>query len=408
MSTDAIKVLLVEDDRAFARLVERILISSEQKFEVSVAGFLRDAKDCVLKVTPDIVLADMYLPDGKGIELLSVQSECAFPLVILTGQGSEETAVEVIKAGALDYVVKSSETVYDMPHVVKRALGQWHNILERKRAEHSLREAHDELEKRVEDRMIDLQLANEMLRRQLTKRINAEKELVAYQQKLRSLTSKLTLTEDHERRRIASGLHDNIIQPLIFLKIKLDSLMGSGESCEIDDQYVEMKGIIDDLVKMTRSFTFDLSYPILHELGLEPAIDEWLKQEIQEKHGLTAVFATDDADKPLDDDMRSLLFEAVKELLINMVKHAGAQQAKVTVSRKNDLISICVEDDGVGFGSSELTTNFSDGSGFGLFSIRERLSYLGGNLAIESQPGRGSRIILEAPLKKETLIQERC
>jgi signal transduction histidine kinase len=142
-----------------------------------------------------------------------------------------------------------------------------------------------------------------------------------------------------------------------------------------------------------------LSYPILYELGFEAAVAEWLTDQIQEKHRIKTEFEDDGYQKPLDDDIRVLLFRNVRELLINVVKHAQANKVKVSIRRVNEHINVNVEDDGVGFDPIEVMSMATKRAEFGLFSIRERLEQLGGLIEIDSEPGRGSKITMTAPLK---------
>jgi signal transduction histidine kinase len=133
-------------------------------------------------------------------------------------------------------------------------------------------------------------------------------------------------------------------------------------------------------------------------LGFEKAL-EWLAEEVQKQHGVTTLFENDGKPKPLDDDVRVLLFRTVNELLINVVKHAQAQKTKVSVRRDRDNIKINVEDDGIGFDVSKTQHHVDKAGGFGLFRIRERLNYLGGQIKIESEPNRGTRVSLVVPVK---------
>jgi len=233
----------------------------------------------------------------------------------------------------------------------------------------------------------------------ITKRKRAEEKLLDDKKQLRSLTSELSLTEERERRCIAEGLHDSIIQPLVFLDIKLDSLKKSAKQRGLIDSLDEMRTTIGELIEMTRGFTFDLSSSVVYELGIEAAIEEWLTTNVREKYAIATIFEDDGQSKPLDDDMRAFLFKAVRELLINVVKHAGAGSVKVSAARDEDKIKICVEDDGAGFEYLKKKAGLSGSSGYGLFSIRERLHYLGGSFDIESKLGHGTRVALTAPLK---------
>lgn len=237
----------------------------------------------------------------------------------------------------------------------------------------------------------------------IAERKRVESELREYQEKLRSMASKLTLSEEHERRRIANGLHDSIIQPLAFIKMKLETLLKKEETG--DELMASLRRMLEEtsgLMAMTRGFTFELSYPILYEFGLEAAMDEWLREEIREKHGLKTAFNDDSEDKPLEDDMRSFLFGAFRELLVNVIKHAEAKKINVAVSREGDKIAICVRDDGVGFDCAQRRPVLAKGSGFGLFGIRDRLEYLGGDFKIESEVGCGTVVVLRAPLQQGT------
>jgi signal transduction histidine kinase len=217
---------------------------------------------------------------------------------------------------------------------------------------------------------------------------------------LRSLSSELSLTEQRERRRIAVDLHDHIGQTLAISRIRLDAVQESASSEDASKRLEEIGTFIDQAIGYTRSLTFQLSPPVLYEVGFEAAL-EWLAEHIQEQYGLSCTFEEDGESRQLDENVRVLLFQAVRELLINVVKHARAHHARISVRREDDHIRITVQDDGVGFDPSELRSHAGSGGGFGLFNIRERLDYLGGELRIDSEPGRATRMILIAPLKTD-------
>ncbi|MCP4537584.1 MAG: response regulator [Chloroflexi bacterium] len=141
MDRRTIHILLVEDDQGHTKLIRRAFdrASSDTQFNLTAASSLEKARDCLTEFLPDMVIADWILPDGQGVELLLIGDEPyktrPFPVVIMTSHGDEHMAVEAIKAGALDYVVKSTDTLADMPHVVERALREWGYITDRRRAE---------------------------------------------------------------------------------------------------------------------------------------------------------------------------------------------------------------------------------------------------------------------------------
>jgi PAS domain S-box-containing protein len=233
----------------------------------------------------------------------------------------------------------------------------------------------------------------------ITERKWAEERILTYQGQLRSLMTELSLIEERERRHIATELHDNISQTLAITKIKLGMAQGLTSSTDWVGSLNEIGELIDQAIQYTRSLTFELSPPILYELGLEAGI-EWLTEQIQEKHGIQIGFEDDQQPKPMSEEIRLTLFKTTRELLINIVKHAQASKAKVSIWREDISIRIRVEDDGVGFSTSE-GKQLRKTTGFGLFNIRERVKYLGGDMVIESEPGRGSRVTLSAPLEEK-------
>lgn len=234
----------------------------------------------------------------------------------------------------------------------------------------------------------------------ITAQRQAQKRLLDYQKRLRDLTSEMSLTEERERRRLAIELHDQITQKLILFKINLGMLREKELPPELAEPLDEIYQHLDQIIQDTRLLTFDLSSPTLYELGLEAAVREWLYDEVWAKHGVRTEFENDEQLKPLNDDVRVVLYRAVRELLVNVVKHAQARQVKVYIGRNNNNIRIEVIDDGVGFAPS-LQSNKT--GGFGLFSIRERLSYLGGSIEIESEPNQGTYIALMAPIKRRRI-----
>jgi PAS domain S-box-containing protein len=215
--------------------------------------------------------------------------------------------------------------------------------------------------------------------------------------RLRALASELTLTEHRERRRIAQILHDHLQQLLVGAKIRLTVLRRSGDG-ETNQAAREIEGLVEASLTVSRSLTAELSPPIVNEAGWSPTL-EWLARWMADKHGLTVELAVEH-DAPVGaGDVRVLLFEAVRELLFNVVKHAQVKTAAVTLRRgPGGEMQIVVADNGVGFDPAMSRSAGAGGSGFGLFSIRERLDLVGGRLEVESTPSQGSRFTLTVPV----------
>ncbi len=235
----------------------------------------------------------------------------------------------------------------------------------------------------------------------ITERKQAEQKIQEYQQRLKALASQLTVTEETERHRIAADLHDHVGQSLALARMQIaaanKSVSDDGLTAKLDD----VSEILLRTVQDVRHLMFDLSSPTMHELGLRPAISEWLEEQIEKRCGIKTKFFDDIGYRhkiALDENVRAILFRNVRELLTNVVKHAQANQVSVSTEITDGVLTIVVQDDGVGFDhSSEIQSVKSDG-GFGLFSIKERMADLGGTLEIESEPGKACRAVLSVPL----------
>jgi len=232
----------------------------------------------------------------------------------------------------------------------------------------------------------------------ITMRKKAEAEIRINQEQLQSLASELSLTEERERRRLATDLHDHIGQALAVSKIKLGVLQKTVEVPELATPLGEVRELIERMIQDTRSLTFELSLPVLYELGFEAAV-EWFAKHVRAQHGVQVEVQREMKPIPMTDEIKVLLFRSVRELMMNIVKHAQAQHARVTIARVGDRVDVEVVDDGVGIADLKGFAKSGSSAGFGLFSIRERLHYLGGRVDMASKEGEGTRVTLTVPLK---------
>lgn len=232
--------------------------------------------------------------------------------------------------------------------------------------------------KRVEDALRDALARIEALRRE----------------QVQSLASELLLAEERERRRLAVDLHDGLNQTITLAWLKLDQLRAAAPP-ELRTAIREVTDLVGLANQSARSLTFQLSPPILYDLGFEPAL-QWLVEDVARTYGIDVSLEGPEDPSPLSERLRILLFRAVRELLINVAKHAGARQTRVVHERRADEIRITVEDDGQAFDPSAVGSR-----GMGLSAIRERLSHLGGEMNIQAEPGRGTRVTLVAPREVE-------
>jgi len=274
---------------------------------------------------------------------------------------------------------------------VRNAQGQivltvvgWQDITQRKEAENALRAAHEQLEQKVAHRTAELAHAK------------AELELRAGQ--LQAMAMELTQSEERERRRLAQVLHDHLQQLLVAARMKM-VLMRRRLRDERQGQTIsEIDELLDQCITESRSLTVELSPPVLYDAGLGAAM-AWLARQTEEKHELE-VRGTVAADtEPAELGTRILLFQAARELLFNVVKHAQASLAEIKLTRTDGQIRLEVGDNGIGFDAEQLNHHAGSRSGFGLLSIRERLELIGGRFEMDSAVGRGSRMVLYAPVE---------
>ncbi len=231
----------------------------------------------------------------------------------------------------------------------------------------------------------------------LTSRHQSEAVIRDYQARLQTMAFDAAVVEEQERRRIAVDLHDRIAQSLALAQMKLSAAnltLSAASRPELDMAIA----LLEQCGADARSLMFDLSPPVLYDLGLKQALS-WLAEDFEKRHGIHVELETDEQEQPLDDTTAALLFRAVRELLMNVVKHARTPAARVSLSWADRHVDVAVEDDGVGFASSGPGESRQ---GFGLFSVREQLGRLGGVVEVDSAPGTGTRIRLRVPFEPPT------
>jgi PAS domain S-box-containing protein len=234
---------------------------------------------------------------------------------------------------------------------------------------------------------------------QLEERVEQRtRDLVASRQHLLALTAELDRTERRLCSRLATELHDYLAQLLVLGRIKIGSARSrwTGADPLVANVITEVDDIFAKSIAYTRTLMAELSPPVL-QLGL-PAALRWLGEQMA-NHGLTVDFHTAQDDLPLPDDHVMLLYQSVRELLINVIKHAKTSRATLSIGFEGtDVLTIVVQDDGRGFDPNSLQTNAAS-EHFGIFSVRERMEALAGWCRTESAPGKGTTITLGLPLR---------
>ena len=237
-------------------------------------------------------------------------------------------------------------------------------------------------------------------KRDITESKLHDQQREVYARNLRAMNHQLLLAEDKERRRVAVDLHDGLGQILALVQMKLGVARPETSAVSLRKTCQDVSQLIDQAQHTVGALTFELSPPVLHELGFVPAA-RWLADDIKRRYGLTVAVEDDGQPKPIPEEIGMVLFRSLRELLINVAKHATTNKVTVILSRLDDGVVVTVADEGKGFAvDSVIDPDPGDphASGFGLFSIRERIQHLGGTMALQSVAGKGTTVTLTVHL----------
>lgn len=224
-----------------------------------------------------------------------------------------------------------------------------------------------------------------------------EQRLLRYRETLRKLATKLTLAEEKTRRQIATDLHDRIGYSLAMTLHKLHQATEEELSAGALTALQESLSMVEEVIRDTRSLTFEISSPLLYEVGLEAALES-LGEQILSPHDISFHFEEMGPSLDLDMNIKVLLFQMTRELLVNVIKHAQATEVILRITREGEALSVEVKDDGLGF-STPIFRESPEGV-FGLFSIRERLRHIGGIIQVGTPDRGGARVTLWAPARE--------
>lgn len=233
-------------------------------------------------------------------------------------------------------------------------------------------------------------------------------ELVRSQDRLRMMAMELNLAEQRERKRLAGELHDYLAQLLVVCRLNLGQVRRSSLSEKVEDIVKETEDVLNKALNFSRTLMAELSPPVLQEHGL-PAALKWLGEQMHIRGLNVVVDVADAGDVVLPDNIAVLLYQSVRELLTNVLKHANCNEAAVRLHKDNDKLRIEIEDKGTGFDLVVFPADYmitAMSSKFGLYSIRERMKALGGWFELASAPGKGTRVTLGLPIDVQASVAD--
>ncbi len=357
-STRELRILLLEDNAPHAELVEHFLRDSGIRFSL-LRVETRDAYvEQLEQHPPDMILSDYALPSFDGYAALAIAKEKVpnIPFIFVTGTMGEEVAIETLKNGATDYVLKTR--LARLGPAVQRALRESADRRERQRAEEKLRKSLDQL---------------------------------------RALTTYLQYVREEERTRIAREVHDELGQALTGLKLDLSWLATKLARTQppVQDKVRTMTAHLDETIQTVRRIATELRPGILDSLGLVAAI-EWQANEFQTRTGIPCFVDISVADTLWDQEFSTVFFRIFQETLTNVIRHAKATQVDVRLFEDSGHLVLIVKDNGRGISEDEMAGTRSNG----LVGMRERAMLIEGELTLHGSPGQGTTVTLRAPMRK--------
>lgn len=374
------RILAIDDVKNNLILIKSILNKQFDDFEILMAISGEEGIRMAKKYSPHTILLDIYMPDMDGYEVcreLKADKETKnIPILMISAYGGDsKVRVRGLNAGADAFISK--------PFHMEELVALVNVMLRIKNAEDLLRDQNSNLETTIKK----LKKAEKIRKRNLT-------QIRKYQNKLKKLNSELILTEEKEKKAIAGYLHDGIGQTLSIAHIRLTSLLNEDCNEKTKNTIDESTKLIDNAITESRLLTYDLSPPILYELGLIPAI-KWKLDQIKVKGNLNYDFISSEEKVNLNTNCLILVYRIVCELLLNIVKHANADFIVVEISKNRRNYHISVSDNGEGFEYNKVS-NLNTYDSYGLFSINERLDSINGNFIINSiiNSGTVAKIVL--------------
>lgn len=334
-------------------------------------AFIRSLRDGQTLVVPDVANSAQLSPaEQAAYACVTVAAQVGVPL----SKGGRLAAVLSVQQ-ATPRAWSATEVA-----IIEEAAERTWAAVERAKAEAALRALNETLEQRVAERTAELHESRE---------------------RLRHVASLLTMAEHEERRRISHILHDDLQQQLYSVQMKLSSARHRDQAGDLPAAQrclAEAEQWLHECIEITRRLSVDLSPPILKGEGLAEALG-WLVRQMKELHGIDVELVAEHSFCLSDRDMRLLLFQVVRELLFNTVKHAGTDRATVELHEEDGGLVVCIRDEGRGFDVAATAARAGRGGGLGLFSVRERLALFGGSLEVLSALGQGTRITVTVPVQ---------
>jgi signal transduction histidine kinase len=352
-AAETLRILLVEDSPADVALISHLLRQAGRNIAVTAVDTQKGFEAELTQRLPDLILSDYRLPTFDGRVALEMAKRIAplVPFIFVTGVLGEEIAIETLKQGATDYVLKSR--LSRLAPAVSRALRENEQRRDHDRAEENLRRSHDQL---------------------------------------RALTGRLQLVREEERTRIAREVHDELGQALTGIKLDLAWLAGRLPGAALQRKLKGISAHVDATIQAIRRIATELRPGVLDSLGLAAAI-EWQAADFQARTRIRCRVKISVKDEILEPGLSTACFRIFQETLTNIIRHAKATRVEVDLAPDGHDLILAVRDNGRGISERDIAHNHS----IGLIGMRERAAQVGGEVTFSGSPGRGTTVRLRLP-----------
>lgn len=355
--TSPIRLLIVEDDLESGRGLQFML--ERRGVVVTVVPGAEEALNTFSPEAFDAIVADIRLGGMSGVDLLRRlrEREPEFPVILLTAYDSLDSAIQAVKLGAQDYILKPLDDIDDLLLPVKTAVTSYRLLMDNRRLEEDLR---------------------------------------CTVAQLHALTARLQSIREHERAEISRRIHDELGHAMTGLKMDLSWIqktLAQGSDKDVATRLQSMTHLLDETISTIRQIATTLRPGVLDHLGLGPAI-EWQAQDFEKRTGIACdlTLATDGTN--LTDEQRTGLFRIFQEMMTNVVRHANTASVSIRLKRAEGQMELEVRDEGCGLPEGQANAPLS----LGLLGMREGARTLHGEFAIVGTRGKGTTATVRIPL----------
>ncbi len=450
-------ILLVEDEKAHMALIQRAFQKRKQTVELSISRSIAQAQKFLAERKPDLLIADLRLPDGQGTDLLSDKQEILYPIIIMTSRGDEKVAVQTIKLGAIDYIVKSEHTLLEMPHIAERAIREWSHIQKLKQSRLEWQETFDAVsdliviteldgqirqcnlsaQKYFENELIDCQIleifsTEHTLKEELPKNFEVKlgrcyfhvsrsplknQEPHGFVYVLRDISERkdFEVKIQHTSKLnalgiLSSGIAHEIGNPLASISARLQRLQKKREPEFLEDSILLLENQVARMGRILHrisSFSKSPSRKMLR-CNIKNLLEDTialLSMDPRSKK-ITMILKVE---TPLRETF--LLKDQTQQVFINIGINAFDAMVEgiltISVLLRDDHFEIIFADQGCGISQEDQekifepffsTKEVEKGMGLGLYLSMNYIQAQGGNIEIKSEVEKGSQFIISLPL----------